>query len=203
MQIKCSLNLLGRLADGRHGLGRAALLFAAAPALRLGLLGCVERRQDGEGVGHGGDTGWRRCAVEQGAVRVVVAVVAKQVSVADEGCGRVAVVELGTSGPGRVCTGGAAARAGLGRVVAVEGAGGRSHGPGRDADGDGLGGRRAWRSLKVHGGGGGGGGGGGSDGIDGSVRGGSDVCRYYTQSIGLSRPWRDEADVGRALVRWA
>jgi hypothetical protein len=25
---------------------------------------------------------------------------------------------------------------------------------------------------------------------DGSVRGGSDVCRYYTPAIGLSRPWR-------------
>lgn len=75
----CSLDLLRRLRDGRHGLGRAARLLAAAPALTLGLLVRVEWWQDGEGLRHGWLTRRCRCLGE-----VLAVIEAKEILVRDE-----------------------------------------------------------------------------------------------------------------------
>jgi hypothetical protein len=140
---------LRRLGDGRHRLGRSALLAAAAASsllllllLLLGLLDGVHGRQEGEGLRHG-RLAWRSGSLLQiWAGQVVVQVVAEEVCVADEGAGGAAVAERASSGPGRVGGGGATGGVErVGRVVAVEGTRGRRHG----ADGDGyrLGGRGA------------------------------------------------------------
>lgn len=78
----CLLLLLRRLADGSHRLRSAALLAAAAPALSLGFLLSVERRQHWEGLRHRRNSWWRWCLLENGAV-LVLEIFAEEVLVAD------------------------------------------------------------------------------------------------------------------------
>jgi hypothetical protein len=79
----CSFHLLWRFGDGRHGLGRATLLAAAATALALGLLGRVQWWQHGECRGHGVHAWWSRSLVEERAGKLVIKVLAEEVCVAD------------------------------------------------------------------------------------------------------------------------
>lgn len=87
VDVSDSLNLLGRLRDGSHGLGSASLLAAtAASALAgLGLLGSIEWWQDGECLSHSGNARWCWSLLEPWAGCIVGEVVAKELSIADVG----------------------------------------------------------------------------------------------------------------------
>lgn len=159
MRTCSSLSSLNGLSDGGHRLGSASLFAAtAAPPLRgfLGLFLNVQGWQ-WELLGHDRHAGRSRCFLEEGRAKLLVEVLAKEVSIADVGAWRAAVLQRVASGPGWIGTGvslvGRGAGPGEGAVERA-GAARRRRRRGRhgsvDGNGNRLGRRRGWRCFEMH-----------------------------------------------------